>query len=146
MARASTLPALLLALPLLALSANAGADMPNINPGMWEYTNTTSIEGPQSMPQQTDTHRECVTREDLEQREEMLEVPEDCTLNDVNMDADGVVYSMSCTDPMGGTMTMDAEMHFHGDRSEGVMRSEIDTPIGTMNMRVEIRGERTGDC
>lgn len=146
MVRAQTFPALLLALPLLALSANAGADAPNINPGMWEYTNTTSVEGPYSMPQHTDTHRECVTREDLERHEDMLEVPDDCTLDDVNMDADAVTYSMTCTDPQGGTMTMDAEMHFYGNRSEGVMRSDIDTPMGTMNMRIEIRGERTGDC
>ncbi|MGM0553147.1 MAG: DUF3617 domain-containing protein [Pseudomonadota bacterium] len=146
MPRAPTLPALLLALPLLALSANAGADMPNINPGMWEYTNTTSMEGPQGIPQQTETSRECITRDDLERQEEMLEVPDECTLDDVNMDPDEVTYSMSCADPMGGTMTMEAEMQFHGNRSEGVMSSEINTPMGTMNVRVDIRGERIGDC
>lgn len=136
----------LFALPLAALPFAAQADTPNIQPGEWEYTHTTVMDGPHDMPEQVETHTECVTAEDLERGEDLIEAPEDCTLESVSMDADGMEYTMTCAGPDGSSARMEASMQFYGDRTEGEMHTQIDTPMGPMDVEVKVEGQRIGDC
>ncbi len=137
-------PALIAA--LVALPLLAGADeRPNIEPGLWEYTNTTKTEGEMSMPEQTDTRQECVTEEDLEKG---LQVhgDDDCEVRDRSMSADKATYTLICKDPEGTAMELKVNMDLMGDRVEGKMTGEYDTEMGNMKMTWEIVGERIGDC
>ncbi|WP_018881262.1 DUF3617 domain-containing protein [Thioalkalivibrio sp. ALE30] len=134
------------ALPLVALPLAAQADTPNIQPGLWENQNTMIMEGMAGMPDQTETTTECVTQEEIDRGENIIEAPEGCTLDQMDMTADRMDYTMSCTDPQGGQMQMEGSMRFMGDRAEGEMTSEMDTPMGPMNVRMETRGQRIGDC
>ncbi|MFW6021064.1 MAG: DUF3617 domain-containing protein, partial [Guyparkeria sp.] len=101
-----TLIATLVALPLVA-----GADeRPNIEPGLWEYTNTTKTQGEMSMPEQTDTQEECVTEKDIEEGfEKGLQIAEDddCEVRDRSMSADQATYTLICRDPEGTAMEME---------------------------------------
>ncbi|WP_018141907.1 DUF3617 family protein [Thioalkalivibrio sp. ALJ7] len=138
--------ALFAALPLIALPFAAQAETPNIQPGLWENQNTMIMEGMGNMPDQTETTTECVTQEDIDQGESIIEPPEGCSMDQMDMSADRMDYTMVCTDPQGGQMQMEGRMRFMGDRAEGEMTSEMDTPMGTVNVRMEMRGERIGDC
>ncbi|WP_018863524.1 DUF3617 family protein [Thioalkalivibrio sp. ARh3] len=142
----SSLYGLLAAIPFAFLPLAAQAETPNIEPGEWEYTNTTTMDGAHQMPEQTETYTECVTEEDLARGEEMIEAPEGCSVDSMDMRADGVDYTMTCTDPDGTSMDMEGSMQFMGDRAEGEMRSEIDSPMGPMSVRITVEGQRIGDC
>lgn len=131
---------------LLILPFAAAAETPNIEPGQWEYTHTMIMEGMDQMPDQVDTTRECVTQEDIESGEDVFEVPDECTLDHADIRADGAEYAMTCTDPQGGSATMEGEMRFMGDRSEGRMSADVEGPMGEMTIVTEIEGERIGDC
>ncbi len=135
----------------LALSAGislqAGAETPNVNPGMWETTSTVSIESAQfSMPPRTDTTSECVTAEKIAEGQAFLDENEDCTFSEKEIRADGMDYSMTCASPDGGSVTMDASIKFDGDTMSGTVDGKMDSPMGAMSMNVEMSGRRTGDC
>ncbi|WP_018870090.1 MULTISPECIES: DUF3617 family protein [unclassified Thioalkalivibrio] len=136
----------LIPLALLALPVAAQAETPNLEPGEWEYTHTTTIEGMPQMQDQVEVTRECVTQEDIEKGEDVIEVPEECTLDHVDVRSDGADFAMTCTDPQGGRATMEGEMRFMGTRSEGTMTTDVDSPMGPMTIIMEIEGERIGDC
>lgn len=133
-------------LSLVAFSLVAHAETPNIQPGLWEYRNTMSMEGMMNMPDQIDVSTECVTEEDISRGSTLIEAPQGCTLERMDMTAERMDYTMLCPGPMGGAVQMDGSMRFMGDRAEGEMSSEIDTPMGAMTMRVEMLGQRIGDC
>jgi len=125
----------------------AGAETPNVNPGMWETTSTVSIESAQfSMPPRTDTTSECVTAEKIAEGQAFLDENEDCTFTNKDIRADGMDYSMTCNSPDGGSVTMNANMKFDGDEMSGTVDGKMDSPMGAMNMKVEMSGRRTGDC
>lgn len=119
---------LLLAGALLLLPLAALAETPNINPGLWEYTHTMTIEGGPQMPPQVHKNQECITQADLQEAYKVVEVPEGCTLENLNMHAGGAEYTMSCIDETGTTMSMQAEMQFMGDRSLAILYSSMETP------------------
>lgn len=136
---------------LVALPLVAGADeRPNIEPGLWEYTNTTKTEGESSMPEQTDTREECVTEEDIEEGLDegfhQVQEDDDCEVRDRSMSADEATYTLICKDAEGTAMEMEMNMEFMGDRMEGEMNGEYNTEMGNMKMTWEIVGERVGDC
>jgi hypothetical protein len=41
---------------------------------------------------------------------------------------------------------MRAELQFMGDRLEGQMTANLESPMGPLVMRTDITGERIGDC
>ncbi|WP_019626391.1 DUF3617 family protein [Thioalkalivibrio sp. ALJT] len=137
---------LLAALPLVALPLAAQAETPNLQPGLWENHTTMTMEGMGNMPDQTETTTECITQEEIDMGENIIEAPEGCTLDQMDMSAERMDYTMSCPGPQGNQMQMHGNMRFLGGRAEGEMTSEMDTPMGTVNVRVEMRGERVGDC
>ncbi len=143
----TTIRALLLAVALAVPALSTAGDTPNITPGLWEYSHTVTMEGGPEMPPQHETEQECVTAADLQNADAMIDAPEGCTLDHVDMRSDGAEFTMTCTDPeSGGNFVTEAQMRFMGDRSESVMHSTVDTPMGTMKVRVEIEGRRIGDC
>ncbi|MFO8004616.1 DUF3617 domain-containing protein [Thioalkalivibrio sp.] len=130
----------------LAISVTATAAEPNIQPGEWEMTSIATFPGT-PMPEQRDSSRECVTSEDLEGLVFDLDLQEEaCELTHMDITAERMTYSMTCQHDDGMAMTMDAEMHFLGDRTEGVMDAQMTTPMGPMQMRIELEGQRLGDC
>jgi len=140
--------ALFAALALLALPFAAHAQIPNLEPGLWENRHTTIIEGEgvTEMPEQTETTSHCVTQEDLERGPEFVEAPPGCEIEQIDMSEDGMDYTMTCMGPQGEPIEMVGSVRFMGDRAEGEMTSEIETPSGTVKVRMETRAEHVGDC
>lgn len=139
-------PALSLALTA-ALCLPALAETPNINPGMWETTSTVSIESAQfQMPPRTDTTTECVTAAKIAEGQAFLEDNEDCEFSHKDLRSDGMDYTMTCSSPDGGSITLNASMKFDGDRMSGTVDGTMDSPMGAMNTKIEMSGRRTGDC
>ncbi|TVP86555.1 MAG: DUF3617 family protein [Thioalkalivibrio sp.] len=137
------LRSLVLAAAILPLSALAVE--PNIQPGEWELNSVTTFPGT-PMPEQRETSRECVTAEDVADGLAFDMDVEGCEITDMDLREEGMTYSMSCQDDEGFEMTMDAELLFMGDRTEGTMEANMLTPMGPMEMQMELDGRRIGDC
>ncbi|MFP4263137.1 MAG: DUF3617 domain-containing protein [Halomonas sp.] len=135
------LAGLLLALPLTAL-----AETPNIEPGEWEFTSSTSASGDMPNPDQTETTRECIAQGDLDDPDfQMIEEEEGCELLEHNVTADGMEYRMAC-DADGGQADIVGHMDFLGETSEGQVEITVDSQMGKMEMVTEVEGRRIGDC
>ncbi|MCC5882457.1 MAG: DUF3617 family protein [Halomonas sp.] len=135
------LAAAVLMFPLTALS-----DAPNIVPGQWQFTSTTSVKGDVPIPDQTESHQECIVQGDLDDADfQFLEVEEGCELLEHNVSADGVDYRMVCH-AEGGEANIDGRMDFLGERVEGSVNIDTDSPMGQMRLETTIEGERLGDC
>ncbi len=135
------LAGLLLALPLTAL-----AETPNIVPGEWEFTSTTSVQGDMPVPDQTETSRECIAQGDLDDPDfQMIEEEEGCELLEHNVDADGMDYRMVC-EAEGGEANIDGRMDFLGETTEGRVDVTVQSQMGEMQMNTQMEGRRIGDC
>lgn len=136
----------LLAAALLALPLAAVAETPNITPGLWEFTNTTSVTGEVPIPDQTETHQECIAQGDLTDSDfQFLEVEEGCELVEHNVSADGIDYRMVCHADEGEAH-IDGRMDFLGERVEGNVNVTVQSSMGEMQMNTVVEGERLGDC
>ncbi|WP_302138981.1 DUF3617 domain-containing protein [Halomonas alkalicola] len=136
----------LLAAALLALPLAAVAETPNITPGLWEFTNTTSVTGEVPIPDQTETHQECIAQGDLADSDfQFLEVEEGCELVEHNVSADGIDYRMVCHADEGEAH-IDGRMDFLGERVEGNVNVTVQSSMGEMQMNTVVEGERLGDC
>lgn len=130
----------------LLLPLSALADKPNIVPGQWQFTSTTSVVGDIPIPDQTDSHQECIAQGDLDDADfQFLEVEEGCELLEHNVSADGIDYRMVCH-AEGGEANIDGHMAFLGERVEGGVNIHTQSPMGEMTMQTVIEGERIGDC
>lgn len=136
----------LFAAALLALPLTAMAETPNITPGLWEFTSTTSVTGEIPIPDQTDTHQECIAQGDLEDPDfQFLEVEEGCELLEHNVSADGIDYRMICREE-GGEANINGRMDFLGERVEGSVDVTVQSPMGEMQMNTVVEGAHIGDC
>lgn len=136
----------LFAAALLALPLTAMAETPNITPGLWEFTSTTSVTGEIPIPDQTDTHQECIAQGDLEDPDfQFLEVEEGCELLEHNVSADGIDYRMICREE-GGEANINGRMDFLGERVEGSVDVTVQSPMGEMQMDTVMEGAHIGDC
>jgi len=133
-----------LALGLITL---ANAETPNIEPGLWEYETRMTVEAAFPFPEQTDTTTECLTEDDLSKADAFLNEMDmdECDITRQEMRADGANYVMSCSQD-GITVDMVMDMQFHGDRSEGLITTEAQTPMGPMKSTIRMTGRRIGDC
>ncbi|MGB0514918.1 MAG: DUF3617 domain-containing protein [Wenzhouxiangellaceae bacterium] len=130
-----------------ALAGPVAAEDPNINPGMWETTSTVTLESAQfSMPPRTETNSECLTAEKIAEGQAFLEDNDDCEFSNKDLRPDGMDYTMTCNSPDGGTVKMNATMNFDGDTMTGTVDGSMESPMGEMTMKVELSGQRTGDC
>ncbi len=133
----------------LLLPVAVMAETPNIEPGEWEYTNTITMEEEQfALPEQVQTERECVTREDIAEGLDFSAPGDDgCEVVDETTTRSSLHYTLHCEDPEGGgTSEMELNMELMGDRTEGLMTGEMRTEMGDISVRVEMVGERIGDC
>ncbi|MGY6553118.1 MAG: DUF3617 domain-containing protein [Wenzhouxiangella sp.] len=129
------------------LTAFAYADRPNIEPGLWEYETRMTVEAAFPFPEQTDTTTECVTEEDVSKADAFIDSMDmdECDVQRQEMRADGANYEMSCTQE-GITVDMVMDMKFFGDRSEGLITTQAETPMGPMKSTIVMTGRRLGDC
>ncbi|MBE0448132.1 MAG: DUF3617 family protein [Actinobacteria bacterium] len=130
----------------LALPLTAVADTPNIVPGLWEFTSTTSVTGEVPIPDQTDTHQECIAQGDLADSDfQFLEVEEGCELLEHNVSSEGIDYRMVCHAD-DGEANIDGRMDFLGERVEGNVNVMVQSSMGEMQMNTVVEGARLGDC
>ncbi|HAO24005.1 MULTISPECIES: DUF3617 family protein [unclassified Methylophaga] len=130
---------------LFSISATALAETPNLQPGLWEYTSTTTMEGPMNFPPQTASNQECLTQAQLDKGQDVINMPEECDITQSDIKRDRVDYAASCN--MDGMTTIfKGYANFKGNRIEGKMTSEMNTPIGPVNMKTDYSGERIGEC
>ncbi|MDR9440924.1 MAG: DUF3617 family protein [Halomonas sp.] len=135
------LAGLLLALPLAAV-----AESPNIEPGQWEFTSTTSVLGDMPIPDQTETHQECIAQGDIDDEEfSFIEEEEGCELLEHTVTVDGLDYRMVCR-AEGGEANIVGRMDFLGERVEGNVDILVDSEAGEINMSTSMEGRRIGDC
>ncbi|PRY72050.1 DUF3617 domain-containing protein [Halomonas ventosae] len=135
------LAGLLLALPLAAV-----AESPNIEPGQWEFTSTTSVQGDLPLPDQTETYQECIAQGDIDDEEfSFIEEEEGCELLEHAVTVDGLDYRMVCR-AEGGEADIVGRMDFLGERVEGNIDILVDSPAGQLNMTTRMEGRRIGDC
>lgn len=131
----------------LSLSALAQAETPNVQPGLWEYNTRMTVEAAFPFPEQTDTTTDCVTEEDIAKADSFMNDldMEDCTVTREELRRDGANWEMTCTED-DVTMDMTVVMNFHGDRSDGVITSAVETPMGPMKSTIHMDGRRIGEC
>lgn len=129
----------------LALATPVLADTPNLAPGLWAYTNVTSISGPVSVSPQTTNNQECLKQKDLDKGVDMLNIPQSCTITQADIHRDNTQFAAVCN--MSGMKSLyQGHANFHGDHLDGMMNSETDTPLGKMLMNMEFTAKRVGDC
>jgi hypothetical protein len=129
----------------IALSDEA-PPRPNLNPGLWAYTSTMTFDAEMPFPDQTETTQECVTEEDLARGNPFMDLGDECTVTEQDLRADGMDYTMVCSGPDGGEVSMQTSMSFNGDTASGSMRTALELPIGPVQATISIEGERLGDC
>lgn len=131
-----------------SLAATVSAQpTPDVNPGKWETTSTVTMESAQfSLPPQTNTSTDCITAEDIVEGQTFLKDADECEILSEDLRSDGMDYSMRCTTPDGGVMTMDGDLNFAGDEMSGVISGKAESPMGPVDMRIELKGHRIGDC
>ncbi|NDY95603.1 DUF3617 domain-containing protein [Wenzhouxiangella limi] len=131
----------------LGLISLAQAETPNIEPGQWEYETRMTVEADFPFPEQTDTTTDCVTEEDVAEADTFMGDMdmEECEVTREDMRSDGASYEMVCQAD-GMTMDMTMELTFMGDRSEGLITSQAETPMGPMKSTIEMSGRRIGEC
>src|SRR5690554_3593703 len=112
----------------LGLAASAVAETPNIEPGLWEYSNKMSFSGDIPIPDQEQTTEECLTSEDIAEGEAFLDDVEECDITRKDLRRDGMNYVMTCNQAEGMQMTMEANMQFNGDSANGTITGNMETP------------------
>ncbi|MGE4533493.1 DUF3617 domain-containing protein [Halomonas sp.] len=144
--RTTSFPAIAAGL-LLVLPLAAQAETPNIVPGEWEFTSTTSVAGDLPIPDQTETTRECIAQGDLDDPDfQMIEAEEGCELLEHSVSVDGMDYRMMCA-AEGGQADIVGHMDFLGETTEGEVTVTVQSPqMGEMVMNTEVTGRRIGDC
>lgn len=131
---------------VLVAPLSAMAESPNIVPGQWQFTSNTTVKGDLPIPDQADSYQECIAQGDLDDADfQFLQVEEGCELLEHNVSADGIDYRMACH-AESGVANIDGYMSFLGERVEGDVNIETETPIGQLIMETTIEGERIGDC
>ncbi len=131
---------------LLALPLTAVAESPNIEPGQWEFTSTTSVQGDMPIPDQTETHQECIAQGEIDDEEfSFIEEEEGCELLEHEVTVEGLDYRMVCR-AEGGEANIAGRMDFLGERVEGNVDILVDSAAGEINMTTVMEGQRIGEC
>ncbi len=113
---------------------------PNMNPGKWEITTQTEMEGmPMSMP--AVTHTQCIKGDELVPQSR--EANKECVVSDMEINGDTVSWKIVCSGANGG-MEGTGKVTYSGDTMEGTMDMVIQG--GGMHVINKISGKRIGDC
>jgi len=129
----------------LFASSIAMAETPNLNPGLWSHTTITTVEGPVSLSPQTAINEECLTQAQIDEGINMLDVPKSCSITNVKILRDTADFAVSCN-IQGLKNDFVGNAAFHGDNMNGKMSSQMESPIGTMVMKMTFDAKRVGAC
>jgi hypothetical protein len=129
----------------MLISTVIAAETPNLQPGLWSYTTTTTVEGPLAVPAQTTNNEECLTQAQVNKGIDMLELPAQCAVVQADVMRDSSNFTLSC-DMQGIQALFNGQTQFHGDHMQGNMLSEMNTPLGVMLMKMDFVSKRVGDC
>lgn len=132
---------------LFLAPAGASAADKGPKPGKWETTVTTKIQG-MAMQPQPHTASRCITPKDAEDRQKWLPPTDDphqkgCKISAFKHDGNKLSWEVKCDNASGeGTMTLGAESY------EGKMKMTMQRPGSgdKMEMNIDIKGKRLGDC
>lgn len=129
----------------LVFGVPALAVQPNLEPGQWQYETTTVFEGDLPIPDQTETTTDCLTQEKLDDRDLLQDFGEACEVVEQEIRADGMDFAVRCSVDEHQT-NMTGQMRFMGDRADGSINADVETPMGLMSMNMNVTGTRVGDC
>jgi hypothetical protein len=132
-------------LSLMTICLPVHAETPNLQPGIWAHTTTTTIEGPMSLQPQTSTNQECLTQAQIDKGVNMLEIPQQCIVQKVKVLRDSADFAVDC-DIQGIKNHFIGHTNFHGDHMDGQMSSEMNSPMGVMVMKMNFTAKRIGAC
>ena len=125
---------------LLTTGAAAAVDMQD---GLWEITVRMEMPG---MPAAggTNTVQQCYTKQDVQNMEQMMPAPENCSLSDLRTAGNTVTWTMRCTGE--GAMTGRGTMTFSGASYAGTINVQTTQAGHVMAMTQHIAGRRVGPC
>ena len=129
-----------LILVILLMAGPVGAGL-NINPGLWEFTTETQMQGAGNMQVPSETHTQCITPDNLVPMSQSAS--QECQVSDVVENGDTISWKIVCGG-QGGKMEGIGKVTYHGNTMQGSMAMTIS---GT-NMQVtnHITGRRIGNC
>ena len=131
-------PVLMLAAILVVAPVVAG---PNINPGLWEFTTETQMQGAGNMQVPSETHTQCLTSDDLVPMSQ--NASQECQISNVVTRGDTITWDIVCGG-QGGQMAGTGQVTYHGETMEGSMSMTISG--SNMQLSNTITGRRIGPC
>ena len=138
----------LLSVALLVSPATlfAQEDTPDLMPGLWAFDSVTEVQGDLSIPDQAESHQECLTEADIADAQRSLVHEQDgCELVDSSSNRERMDYHMVCRGA-GGEARIDGTLRFLGERAEGRVDVDTTTPMGALSMHTVIEARRLGEC
>jgi hypothetical protein len=135
MARKITVLGAVVVVSIALVIVHAWAE-PQMNPGKWEITTTTEMEG---MPPQSKTHTKCITADDMVPMSE--DANQECQVTDITTQGNTVSWRISCG---GGKMNGTGSVTYSGDSMNGTMNMTVE-PYGT-KIKNTLSGQRIGAC
>lgn len=132
----------LLLLPLLTLAGPVTAEEFVVPAGNWQMTVTTT--NPFMPNPVTRTRTECRPRAAFDPSE-LIKDAEDCRITQQDVSASVLTFRMIC-DSQTGKLTGSGRYEINGDQAKGYMDMSMDMQGQTMKMRMDMVGERLGDC
>lgn len=125
------------------VAANAALAGPNLQPGLWEMTVTSSMPGMPVAPPPV-TNRRCIDESDIIPQAEQPD--QRCQDIQHEVDGDTVNWRIRCEQD-GMTTVGDGRLTYAGDSYSGSMQLEMQGgPMGSMAMTQTLHGKRIGDC
>ena len=126
---------------------------PEMRPGKWEVKMQMEMVGmPQQMPAMTTTH--CVTAEQARDpakdvmdklKQAQQQGAENCKITKHDMSKHTSRWTVECSGEQrvqsNGEITFDSDVAYHG-----VIKTDIESPQGSMSMTQKIEGRRIGEC
>ncbi len=128
-------------LVVLTLSVNVQADTPEMKPGKWSITTTTTVP---MMGPMDHTVTSCFTKEEL-QPQDMMQQDGDCKLKNLKTSGSTVSWEIACNN-QGGQFTGSASATTKSESLSGQMKMKMVMNGQTMNMETKWKGKYLGAC
>ncbi len=135
--------AAILGVACLGGPAAQAADHAKIQPGKWELTISTQMDGQEPMAPAVFT--KCQQAVDLQSPEAMMARAQrngKCQIADLKTASDKMSWTFSCSNGAKGQ----GAMTYSGATYESTMHITVERPKGTVKMTQHIKGKRLGDC
>lgn len=110
----------------------------NMQEGKWEITNTFEMQGMPAGMMKPHSFTTCLSQKDYVPKDTEQK---DCTMKDVRVEGNTVIWEMVCKDSSGkGRVT------YAGDTFDGVIETMMKEGGETMNARMTMKGKYIGPC